>query len=484
MIFNSVDFCVFLPIVFILYWTLFGSNLKLQNFFIVIVSYLFYGWWDWRFLFLIALTTFCSWISGYLIGRFRNSYLLSISIPKLVSLSNIVLNIGILIFFKYFNFFIESFVDVFSLFGCEFNISTLRIILPVGISFYTFQALSYSIDVYKRRIEPTKDIVAFFAYVSFFPQLVAGPIERATNLLPQFYKKKTFDFNQAFEGSRQIVWGFFKKMVVGDTCALVVDSTFNNYHELSGSTLLLGAIFFSFQIYGDFSGYSDIAIGVSKLFGVELKKNFNVPYFSRNIAEFWSRWHISLQRWFIDYIYIPLGGSREGLAKTQRNTLVVFAISGLWHGANWTFVIWGLYHAFLLIILNLFTRKKKYDNVVAYGKMIPSFSELVKMIFTYSLVVFGWIFFRAQSLGDALLYCKGIFDKSLFTIPKFLGHINAEAVISLLFIMFMLCVEWLTRDKEHPLLKQTWSTGLLTILLLIFIYFFGVNSSSFIYFQF
>ena len=291
MLFNSLEFAIFLPIVFLIYWFVLQKNLKLQNLFIVVVSYIFYGWWDYRFLFLIALTSFCSWLSGVWIGKLQNHPTSKEKSAKAVLISNIVLNLAILGFFKYYNFFVDSFIDLFALFGVTLQSSTLNIILPVGISFYTFQALSYSIDVYRRKLEPTNDIVAFFAFVSFFPQLVAGPIERATNLLPQFYTSRKFDYKTAVDGMRQILWGLFKKIVVADNCAIYVNEVFADYTNQSGSTLLLGAIFFAFQIYGDFSGYSDIAIGTAKLFGIKLLRNFNVPYFSRDIAEFWRRWH-------------------------------------------------------------------------------------------------------------------------------------------------------------------------------------------------
>ena len=356
MLFNSIQFAIFLPIVFLLYWFVFDRfiskskhQLRLQNAFVVVASYVFYGWWDWRFLLLIAFTSFCSWGSGMLMQRVESQQIdpkltgggNSLEInklqrrKKLIATANIVLNLLILAVFKYYDFFVTEFAQLF-------HISTegllLKVILPVGISFYTFQALSYSIDVYRGKIEPTKDIIAFFAFISFFPQLVAGPIERATNLLPQFLKKREFDYDTAVDGMRQILWGLFKKIVVADNCAVYVDQVFSSYQTQSGSTLLLAAIFFTFQIYGDFSGYSDIAIGTAKLFGIKLMRNFNVPYFSRDIAEFWRRWHISLTTWFRDYVYIPLGGSRVSKAKVVRNTFVIFLLSGFWHGANWTFI--------------------------------------------------------------------------------------------------------------------------------------------------
>ncbi len=337
MLFNSIEFAIFLPIVFLLYWFVFNRSLKLQNLFIVAVSYVFYGWWDWRFLFLIAFTSFCSWGSGLLIERYNSKP----KKAKTISTLNIVLNLLILGVFKYYDFFAKEFAE---LFGLSSDGILLNIILPVGISFYTFQALSYSIDVYRGKLKPTHDIVQFFAFVSFFPQLVAGPIERAINLLPQFEKPRRFDYDIAVDGMRQILWGLFKKMVVADNCAVYVDQVFSNYQSHSGSTLLLAAVLFTFQIYGDFSGYSDIAIGTAKLFGIKLMRNFNMPYFSRDIAEFWRRWHISLTTWFRDYVYIPLGGSRVSKAKVVRNTFVIVLLSGFCHGANWSFSVGGAYH--------------------------------------------------------------------------------------------------------------------------------------------
>lgn len=314
MLFNSIDFAIFLPIVFFLYWFVTSKNLKLQNILIVCASYLFYGWWDWRFLSLIIFSSVVDYFVGLQLkeqnNQFKRNLLLCVSI---------FINIGFLSLFKYFNFFLDNFINAFSLFGYKLEISTLKIVLPVGISFYTFQTLSYSIDVYRRKLEPTKDIIAFLAFVSFFPQLVAGPIERATDLLPQFYKKRNFDYQQSVNGLRQILWGLFKKVVIADNCARYSNIIFNNSEKYHGTTLLLGVFFFSFQIYGDFSGYSDIAIGTSGLFNIKLKRNFAFPYFSRDISEFWRRWHISLSSWFRDYVYIPLGGSRVNTLLQIRN---------------------------------------------------------------------------------------------------------------------------------------------------------------------
>ena len=400
---------------------------------------------------------------------------------KLITTANIVLNLLILAIFKYYDFFVTEFAQLF-------HISTdgllLKVILPVGISFYTFQALSYSIDVYRGKIEPTKDIIAFFAFISFFPQLVAGPIERATNLLPQFLKKREFNYDTAVDGMRQILWGLFKKIVVADNCAVYVDQVFSTYTEQTGSTLLLAAIFFTFQIYGDFSGYSDIAIGTAKLFGIKLMRNFNVPYFSRDIAEFWRRWHISLTTWFRDYVYIPLGGSRVSKTKVIRNTFVIFLLSGFWHGANWTFIAWGAYHAVLFLPLILTGKNRKYTNQVAEGRLLPTLKETGQMLLTFFLAVIGWIIFRAESIGMAWEYVCGMCDVNFFTI-----FIKKKIALSnVIFITIMLVVEWLQRGKEHGLdlskIKQVWVRTLIYYSIVFVLVIASGKSSTFIYFQF
>ena len=483
MLFNSIEFLIFLPIVFVIYWLL-KERLNLQNAFVVIASYFFYGWWDWRFLILIAFTSACSYASGLLIESIRikdnkNEEQYCNRCTLLITTSNIVINLLILGVFKYHNFFIESFVSLFPSLNADRLL--LNIILPVGISFYTFQALSYSIDVYRRKIEPTHDIVAFFAYVSFFPQLVAGPIERATNLLPQFGQKREFDYATAVDGCRQMLWGFFKKMVVADRCAVFVDNVWSDYASQSGSTLVMAAICFTFQIYGDFSGYSDIAIGTAKLFGIKLKRNFNVPYFSRDIAEFWRRWHISLTTWFRDYLYIPLGGSRVSKAKVVRNTFIIFLVSGLWHGANWTFVVWGAYHALLFLPLILLGKNRRYTNIVAEGHLLPSFKEFVQMLMTFVFAVFGWIIFRSENISQSFEYISNIFQRDLITVPHIPG-------ITSLFILVMLVTEWLTRTKEHGLsiecIKQHWLRITIYYILIFCIIFYSSESEAFIYFQF
>lgn len=476
MIFNSFEFLLFLPVVFLLYWFVFKGKLWLQNIFIVAASYFFYGWWDWRFLILIAFTSLCSWTSGIWIGRYRE---IALKKARFITTINIVINLLILGTFKYYNFFAQTFAYVF-LNGNSDGI-LLNIILPVGISFYTFQALSYSIDIYRGKLEPTKDIIAFFAYVSFFPQLVAGPIERATNLLPQFQRTRVFKYDQAVDGMRQMLWGFFKKMVVADNCAVFVNAVWEDIPNHTGSTLVIAAILFSFQIYCDFSGYSDIAIGCSKLFGIKLMRNFNNPYFSRDIAEFWRRWHISLTTWFRDYLYIPLGGSRVCKAKIIRNTLIIFVVSGFWHGANWTFIAWGGFHALLFLPLIIMGKNRKYTNHIAEGKALPSLKELGQIVLTFSIVVFGWIIFRAETIRQAVQFITSIYTQGLFTLPQipFCG----------LYIILMLLVEWFNRKGEHGLefrthIKPWLRYPIYYALIMMCIFCSPVKSEPFIYFQF
>lgn len=509
MLFNSFEFAIFLPIVFLLYWFVFDyalskckRQLLWQNLFVVVASYIFYGWWDWRFLILIAITTLLSFLSG--IGI---EYAPTHQGKKAVMIANIIVNLGILGVYKYYDFFATQFAR---LFGIESDFLLLHLILPVGISFYTFQALSYSIDVYRKQIQPTHDIVAFTAFLSFFPQLVAGPIERATNLLPQFQKKRSFDYATAVDGMRQILWGLFKKIVVADNCAVYVDQVFGDISSQSGSTLLLAAILFTFQIYGDFSGYSDIAIGTAKLFGIKLMRNFNVPYFSRDIAEFWRRWHISLTTWFRDYVYIPLGGSRPNIPETirlkgdkalearytkwiaVRNTFVIFLLSGFWHGANWTFVLWGAYHALLFVPLLLLNKNRRYRDTVATitlpdgtikTKWLPSLKEAGQMLLTFALAVFGWIIFRATSIANVGIYLQHVFDISLFSPPMIITGVKR----TLLSIVILLVVEWLHRDKQHGLDLSNRNKAIqlaISYAIVLFILEFGANAQSFIYFQF
>lgn len=482
MLFNSIDFAIFLPIVFILYWFAANKNLKLQNFLIVLASYVFYGWWDWRFLSLILFSTIVDYLIGLGLLKQENQ-----SKRKVLLWTSIIVNLGFLGFFKYYNFFLENFIDAFSFFGTEINANSLNIILPVGISFYTFQTLSYSIDVYKRKLEPTKDFIAFSAFVSFFPQLVAGPIERATHLLPQFYKKRTFDYSKSVDGMRQILWGLFKKIVIADNCAKYANLIFNDSADYSGSTLVLGALFFTFQIYGDFSGYSDIAIGTSRLFGFGLMRNFNFPYFSRDIAEFWRRWHISLSTWFRDYLYIPLGGSRGGTWMKVRNTFAIFIVSGFWHGANWTFIVWGALNAIYFLPLLLTNNNRNNLETVAQGKLLPSLKEFSFMLLTFSLTVFAWIFFRANDIGHAISYISEILSPSLFVLPKFSGMGNA--LITIILVAIFVLIEWQGREGQYAIahLGSKWKRPLryaMYYAIVIAIFWFGGEEQQFIYFQF
>ena len=513
MLFNSFEYLIFLPIVFLLYWFVFDyaiskckHQLLLQNLFVVIASYIFYGWWDWRFLILIAITTILSFLSGIGIEKAPTQ-----RGKKAVMIANIVLNLGILGIYKYYDFFAREFAE---LFGIESDFLLLHLILPVGISFYTFQALSYSIDVYCKQIQPTHDIVAFTAFLSFFPQLVAGPIERATNLLPQFQRKRHFDYAQAVDGMRQILWGLFKKIVVADNCATYVDTVFADISNQSGSTLVLAAVLFSFQIYGDFSGYSDIAIGTAKLFGVKLMRNFNVPYFSRDIAEFWRRWHISLTTWFRDYVYIPLGGSRPNIPEAirlkgdkaiearytkwiaVRNTFIIFLLSGFWHGANWTFVLWGAYHALLFVPLLLMGKNRRYRDTVATitlpdgttkTKWLPSLKEAGQMLLTFALAILGLIIFRAENIGQVGEIVSTILSGSILNVPMLISQYYYIPLFVV--IIVMLLFEWFTRNRLHgleitnvPYRWIRWSIYMLIILAL----FFSIKTETpqFIYFQF
>ena len=477
MLFNSIEFAIFLPVVFLLYWFVFNKNLKLQNGFIVVASYVFYGWWDWRFLGLLFFTSLSTYASGLLIEKFRG-------VPrkaKLFSALNIVINLLILGVFKYYDFFVTSFADAFL--GGKTDGLLLKVILPVGISFYTFKALSYSIDVYRGKQEPTRDVIQLFAYVSFFPQLLAGPIERATNLLPQFAKSRVFEYETGADGMRQILWGLFKKMVIADNCAAYVDNVFSSYQTQSGSTLLLAAVFYAFQIYGDFSGYSDMAIGTGKLFGFKTKRNFDIPYFSRDIAEFWRRWHISLTTWFRDYVYIPLGGSRCSKAKIVRNTFVIFLLSGFWHGANWTFLAWGAYHALLFLPLILLGKNRRYRDTVADGKWLPSLKETGQMLLTFFLVTIGWIIFRADNIGQAWDVITTVFSPSILSIPEASGITGFSVAIVL-----MIIIEWIQRDKSHALAIESISFWPVRCFIYIFIFLLiltlGGHAENFIYFQF
>lgn len=476
MLFNSLTFLVFLPVVFGLYWAS-NRNLRVQNLLVVVASYVFYGWWDWRFLVLIVFTSLWS----YAVGRIELSDWKSRKTGRRWLLaSSLVVNLGILAFFKYFNFFVDSAAVLLGMLGFNPHLPSLRIILPVGISFYTFQALSYTIDVYRRQIVPTRDPVAFLAFISFFPQLVAGPIERATNLLPQFLRPRRFDYALAVEGCRQMLWGFFKKCLVADSCAMVANRILEDTN-VGGFHLWIGMSCFAFQIYGDFSGYSDIAIGCSKLFGIRLMRNFACPYFSRDIAEFWRRWHISLTTWFRDYLYIPLGGSRCGMVKKIRNTFAIFLVSGFWHGANWTFILWGAFHALCFLPLFVLGKNRKHvGDVVAEGRLFPKFSEMAGIVLTFLLVVIGWTFFRAPDVMTAFHWLGRMFSS-----PGGLsvGGLGLSRIAPAL--VFLIVVEWVNRGLEIPRLPcNRVLRWVIYYAMTVAVFFARPEAQTFIYFKF
>ncbi|MDB4513389.1 hypothetical protein N9092_03700 [Akkermansiaceae bacterium] len=477
MLFNSIEFAVFFLVVFMGYWTLSVKSWRIQNLFLLGASYCFYAAWDWRFLGLIFASSLVDFTLGNLIFKTKSRLR-----RRLLLFFSIIFNIGLLGFFKYFNFFIDSFCSLSLLIGISPNINSLDIILPVGISFYTFQTLSYTLDIYRKKLEPTTNAIGFFTFVSFFPQLVAGPIERAKSLLPQFLKARQFGYKHAKEGMQLILWGLFKKIVVADNCAIHVNEIFENYSTLDGSVLLLGGVLFAFQIYCDFSGYSDIAVGVAGLLGFSLIRNFEYPYFSRDIAEFWRRWHISLSTWFRDYIFIPLGGSRVSKGLVARNILLTFTISGLWHGANWTFVFWGILNGLYYFPLIFRKKRRTYTDIVAFERVLPSAIELLLMLRTFLLIVIAWIFFRAQNIGEATSYLLRVFSESLFKAPS--GYNQILALIS-----FFILMEWIQRKKKSPLELENWPKtlkGLAYGAITLLIVFFQVNATDidFIYFQF
>lgn len=479
MLFNSIGFAIFFPIVFFVYWFVLRKSLKLQNLFLLAASYFFYACWDWRFMFLLAFSTAVGYISGIKIQESESQ-----SLKKTWLWLSVLANVGILGFFKYYNFFIEEFTDLLRLFGFTPHVLTLSIILPIGISFYTFHGLSYVFDIYYGRTHPRKNWVNYSLFVSYFPLLVAGPIERATHLLPQLEKERNFSYKQSVEGLRQILWGLFKKVVIADGSAKFVDVVFDGYAEMSSSSLVLAVIFFSFQIYGDFSGYTDIALGTSRLLGIELLQNFNFPYFARNMSEFWRRWHISLTSWFKDYIYIPMGGSRKGKLVTLRNTYVIFIVSGLWHGANWTFLSWGLLHAMFLTPRILLNKKNPYKEIVAKGKLLPTAKDVFNILITFALATFARIFFRSDSVSDAFSYIARICTFKIDR-PPLLGRVVTYAAL----IVFMLLVEWLGREKRYALedfetrygRKKRW---IFYYLIIVLIFAFYGSGRNFIYFQF
>lgn len=478
MLFNSIEFAIFLPIVFLAYWFITGKNLQAQNSLLLISSYVFYSAWDVRFLFLLMFSTGLDFFTGIKIHEAGNT-----SAKKKWLWLSIIINLGFLGIFKYYNFFILSFAELVNEFGLSADIPTLQIILPVGISFYTFHGLSYIIDIYYGRIKAERNLIDYAVFVSFFPLLVAGPIERATHLLPQIKQRRYFTYSKTIDGLRQILWGLFKKIVIADNCSEHVNKIFSNSENFSGSTLCLGAILFAFQIYCDFSGYSDIALGTARLFGIELLKNFSFPYFSRDIAEFWRRWHISLSTWFRDYVYIPLGGSKGRMIVRIRNTFIIFLISGFWHGANWTFIAWGALNALYFIPLLILNKNRQNLGVVAEGKILPTVSESLSIVITFSLTVFAWIFFRSESVAQAIEICKEIFSLSFFTTPE------VKPVFLLILLLAFIIVEWFGRANNYAIERTFLKTPravrwtfyyCLSILILLF----AGREQQFIYFQF
>lgn len=482
MLFNSIEFLIFLPIVFVIYWSLVNKNLKFQNGLLFIASYVFYACWDWRFLFLLMFSTLLDYFTGLKMQDARN-----LKIKKIWFWLSIVINLGFLGVFKYYNFFATSFAELFEHLGWKSSPILIHVILPLGISFYTFHGLSYVIDIYNNKIKAEKNFIDYALFVSFFPLLVAGPIERATHLLPQIKEKRVFNYDKAVDGLRQVLWGLFKKIVIADNCAEFANQIFNNSADMNGSALVLGAIFFTFQIYGDFSGYSDIAIGTARLFGIDLLRNFAFPYFSRDFAEFWRRWHISLSSWFKDYLYIPLGGSKGGKWMRIRNTFIIFIVSGFWHGANWTFVVWGLLNAIFIMPSIIMETNRNNMEIVSKSRPLPTLREFLQIIITFGLTVFAWIFFRAENMTHAYYYISGIFSESLLELPEFEEKKKAIMVIVLIIIFMM--IEWKGRENKYAIetLGLHWKKPLryaIYYAIIIAIFWFGGNVQQFIYFQF
>lgn len=482
MLFNTLHFALFLSIVFLIYWCVVNKGFKIQNIVLLLASYFFYACWDWRFLFLLIFSTFLDFFTGLRMDKSNNQ-----RTKKFWFWICIVINLGFLGLFKYYNFFINSLSEVLLKNGIQMDLFTLNVILPVGISFYTFHGLSYVIDIYKNKIKAEKSFFDYSVFVCFFPLLVAGPIERATHLLPQLKKNRIFNRENAIDGLRQILWGLFKKVVIADNCAHFANIIFDNSSCYSGSTLVIGALLFTFQIYGDFSGYSDIAIGTARLFGIDLIRNFAFPYFSRDIAEFWRRWHISLSSWFRDYLYIPLGGSHGSIVKKIRNILIIFLISGFWHGANWTFIIWGLLNALFIMPSIIFKTNRNNLEIVAKGKLFASFKEIIQMVITFMLIVFAWIFFRCSSVSHAFEFVSGVFSQSLFSMPDSKIFTLSKPLFLLIIIFIM--IEWIGREQSYGIEKLFFNRApflrwMFYYLLIIVIFLFAGSNQQFIYFQF
>lgn len=478
MLFNSLEFFIFLPIVFILYWFVFAQKINWQNALILVSSSFFYGWWSLKLLGLLFLITAIDYSFGFFVASSNKKK------AKIFLILCLINNLGFLAIFKYYNFFAIQFQHFFNLLGINTNPFFLNLALPIGISFYTFHGMSYVFDIYRGNQKPVKNFIDYAVFVTFFPLLIAGPIERASHLLPQIQRARIFNYNQAVDGCRLILWGLFKKVLIADSLAKLSDVIFQNYYEFNGITLIIGAIAFSFQIYGDFSGYSDIALGSSKLLGFEILSNFNYPYFSRNLAEFWKRWHISLSSWFMDYLYIPLGGSKMGKFITIRNTFIIFIVSGFWHGASWNFIAWGFIHACGFLPLLLLNRNRKYvTDVVAQNRKLPNLKELWQMLSTFAFVTFAWIFFRADNMHFALDYIKHIGVSIIEHPGQFLMLPGGK--MAFLYIIPLVLGDWYLRRNERRLSVNTNFTRFIIYFLILTITMLSFGTkSSFIYFQF
>ena len=478
MLFNSFEFLLFLPVVFTLYW-LNRRKLLVQNSILVLASYFFYGWWSFSFLGLLFVSTVLDYTYGFLVAgssKVRAKFFLGLSVVN---------NLGILGIFKYYNFFVSEISIGLELLNIRYDPLFLNFALPIGISFYTFHGMSYVFDIYRGAQRPVRSFLDYALFVSFFPLLVAGPIERAHHLLPQIQLLRRFNYSQAVGGLRLILWGLFKKVVVADSLAVIVDSMFSQPDDFNGFALIIGSVAFSFQIYGDFSGYSDIAMGVAKLFGFELLSNFKFPYFSRNIAEFWRRWHISLSSWFKDYLYVPLGGSRGSRLLTVKNTFIIFLVSGFWHGASWTFVFWGLIHSFAFLPILILNKNRVYvSEIVAANNNLPSFSEFVKMLSTFLIVTFAWVFFRAETVELALKFLLRIITDIYINPMQFLEL--PEGMSAFIYIFPLILGDWYLRRDERDLriFKSSALRHLTYWILVILIFISFAEESSFIYFQF
>lgn len=484
MLFNSLEFLGFFSLFFFTYWLVFKQNLFAQNIFLLLGSYAFYAWWDWRFLSLILGSSILNYFLGIYIQKSTRN-----STKRLLVGVAIFQGVGLLILFKYADFFITSFVDISKYIGLNTNLHTLNLILPLGISFYTFRTLSYILDIYKNKIQPTTNWVVFFSYIAFFPSLISGPIDRASALIPQLEKKRNFDYSQMSDGLRQILWGLFKKMVIADNCAALTNQIFDNYLTYPASSLVLGAFFFTIQIYADFSGYSDMAIGVARLLGFSITRNFNYPFFSQTIAEFWQKWHISLTSWMTDYVFAPLNiAFRDyGNLGLILAIFINFMTVGIWHGANWTFLFYGFVQACLflpMIFRGTLFKKKKFQK----DRTWPTFGELRNMIGTFILVMLSTIIFRVESLSQGFIFFKRMISTSLFSIPEITNN-RTNAIIAIIFIAILILSEWLQRHKEHALqingIKQTAIRfGIYYGLIFCIIYYGASGNNQFIYFKF